>query len=82
LCSLVKLYEPLCGNMRSANKLLLTKQAAINRTQVSKLMGSAIVHLIRSKGLEYTSKQYHSQRNSRCLQNSIEDTSFFIAYFE
>ena len=30
LCSLVKLYEPLRGNMRSVNKLLLTEQKSKN----------------------------------------------------
>ena len=59
-CSLVKPYETLRGNMRSANNLLLT--------------GSAIVHRIRSEGLEYTSKQYQSQRNNHCIQDSTENT--------
>ena len=56
--------------MRSANKLLLTKHKS------KKLVGSAVVHRIRSKGLEYTSKQHQSQRNSLYLQDSLEDISF------
>ena len=41
-----------------------------------KTLRSAIVHRISSKGLEYTSKQYQSQRNNQCLQDSIKNTSF------
>jgi hypothetical protein len=53
--------------MRSANNLLLT--------------GSAIVHRIRSEGLEYTSKQYQSQRNNHCIQDSTENI-IVKAYYE
>ena len=36
------------------------RMSAINRTQIKKHVGSAIVHCIRCKGLEYAPKQYRS----------------------
>ena len=40
-------------------------------------MGSAIVNRIRSKGLEYTSKQYQSQHNNQYLQDTALKTHLF-----
>ena len=58
------------GNMRSANKLLLTEQQSKNSWERDSIR-------IRSKSMEYTSEQYQSRRNN--LRAALK-THIFKAY--